>query len=114
MVEGGDCAREVVGNETTRFDLQTGESLVEDRDESIVRSIMSDASAGRSDDIVQHVIDFIVEVTIQLLRVGKVRRPVSLGFFQVIMSVLYVEKAKASADGIVDTYPFAISARKVS
>jgi len=113
LVEGGDRAREVVGNETTRFDLQTGESLVEDRDKSIVRSIMSDAYAGCADDIVQHVMDFIVEVAIQLLRVGKVRRPVSLGFFQVIMSVLYVEKAKASADDIVDTYPFAKSARKV-
>jgi hypothetical protein len=75
---------------------------------------MSDASAGCADDIVQHVIDFIVEVGIQLLRVGKVWRPISLGFFQVIMSVLYVEKAKASADEIVDTYPFAKSARKVS
>ena len=36
LVEGGDGARKVVGNETTRVDLQTGESLVEDRDESIV------------------------------------------------------------------------------
>ena len=88
LVEGGDRAREVVGNETTRFDLQTGESLVEDRDESIVRSIMSDASAGCADDIVQHVMNFIVKVDVQHLRVGKVWRPVSLGFFQVIMSVL--------------------------
>ena len=88
LVEGGDRAREVVGNETTRFDLQTGESLVEDRDESIVRTIMSDASAGRADDIVQHVMDLIVEVGVQLLRVGKVWRPVSLGFFQVVVSML--------------------------
>jgi len=36
FVEGGDRAREVVGNETTRFDLQTGKSLVEDRNKSIV------------------------------------------------------------------------------
>jgi len=111
FVEGGDRAREVVGNETTRFDLQTGESLVEDRDESIVRSIMSDASAGCADDIVQHVMDFIVEVGVQLLRVGKVWTLVSLSFFQVIVSVLLVEEAKASADDVVDTYPFAKSAR---
>ena len=32
-------------------------------------------------------------------------------FLQVIMSVLYVEKAKASTDDIADTYPFAKSAR---
>jgi len=111
LVKGGDRAREVIGNEPTRFDLQTGESLAKDRDKSIVRSIMSDASAGCADDIVQHVMDFIAEVGIQLLRVAKVWRPVSLGFFQAITSVLYVEKAKASADDIVDTYPFAKSAR---
>jgi len=35
-----------------RFDLQTGKSLVEDRYESIIRSIMSDASTGCTDDIV--------------------------------------------------------------
>ena len=58
--------------------------------------------------------NFIIKVGIQGLQVGKVWRPVSLGFFQVIMSVLYVEKGKASADDIVDTYPFAKSARKVS
>ena len=85
--------------------------LVEDREESIVQSIMSDASAECADDIVQHVMDFIVEVGIRLLHVGKVWRPVSLGFFQVTMSVLYVEKAKASTDDIADTYPFAKSAR---
>ena len=50
FVEGKDSARKVVGNESTRFDLQTGESLVEDRYESIIRSIMSDASAGCADD----------------------------------------------------------------
>ena len=88
LVEGGDRARKVVGNETMRFDLQTGESLVEDREESIVRSIMSNASAGCADDIVQHVMNFIVKVGVQHLRVGEVWRPVSLGFFQVIMSVL--------------------------
>ena len=88
FVEGRDRARKLVENESTKFDLQTGESLVEDRDESIIRSIMSDASAGCADDIVQHVMNFIVKVGIQHLRVGKVWRPVSLGFFQVIMSVL--------------------------
>jgi len=36
LVEGGVRGRKVVGNETPRFDLQTGESLVEDREESIV------------------------------------------------------------------------------
>jgi len=88
LVKGEDSARKVIRNETTRFDLQTGKSLVEDRDESIIRSIMSDASAGCADDIVQHVMNFIVKVGVQHLRVGKVWRPVSLGFFQVIMSVL--------------------------
>jgi hypothetical protein len=53
FVEGSDSTRKVVENETTRFDLQTGKSLVEDRYESIVQSIMSDASAGCADDIVQ-------------------------------------------------------------
>jgi hypothetical protein len=72
LVEGRDSARKVAGNESTRFDLQTGESLVEDRDESIVRSIM----------------DLIVEVGVQGLRVGKVRRPVSLAFSQVVVSML--------------------------
>ena len=52
LVEGEDSARKVIQNETTRFDLQTGKPLVEDRDESIIRSIMSDASAGCADDIV--------------------------------------------------------------
>ena len=88
VVEGRHSARKVVGNESTRFDLQTGESLVEDGDESVVQLIMSDASAGCADDIVQHVMDFIVKVSIQLLWVGNVWRPVSLVFFQVIMSVL--------------------------
>ena len=81
FVEGRDSARKVVENETTRFDLQTGKSLVEDRYESIVRSIMSDASAGCANDIVQHVMDFIVKVGVQGLGVRKVWRPVSLVFF---------------------------------
>jgi len=72
LVEGGDGAREVVGNETRKFDLQTGESLVHDRNECIVRSIMN----------------FIIKVVIQGFQVGEVWRPVSLGFFQVIMSIL--------------------------
>ena len=88
LVEGGHRAREVIRNKTTRFDLQTGKSLVEDRDESIIRSTMSDASAGCADDIVQHVMDFIVEVGIRLLQVGKVWRPVSLVFSQVVVSML--------------------------
>ena len=70
LVEGGHRAREVIRNKTTRFDLQTGKSLVEDRDESIIRSIMSDASAERADNIVQHVMNFIVKVSIQRLQVG--------------------------------------------
>ena len=31
LVESGDSARKVIGNESTRLDLQTGKSLVEDR-----------------------------------------------------------------------------------
>ena len=88
FVEGKDSARNVVGNESTRFDLQTGKSLVEDRYESIIRSIMSDASAGCANDIVQHVMDFIVKVGVQGLGVRKVWRPVSLVFFQVVVSML--------------------------
>ena len=81
VVEGRHSARKVIGNESMRFDLQTGKSLVEDRYESIVRSIMSDASAGCTDDVVQRVMDFIIKFGIQGLRVGKVWRPVLLVFF---------------------------------
>jgi len=88
FVEGRDSARKVVENETTRFDLQTGKSLVEDRYESIVQSIMSNASAGYANDIVQHVMDFVVKVGVQGLGVRKVWRPVSLVFFQVVVSML--------------------------
>jgi len=45
---------------------------------------MSDASAGSTDDVGQHVMEFIVEVDIQLLLVGEVWRSVSLVFFQII------------------------------
>jgi len=94
LVEGRDSARKVVGNETTRVDLQTGESLVEDRDESIVRSIMSDASAGCTDDIAQQVMDLVIEVGVQGPCVGKVWRPVSLIFFQVVVSMLETKQSK--------------------
>ncbi len=80
-IEARDSARKVVGNETTRFDLQTEESWVKDGHERIVRPIMSDATAGRAHDIVQHVMDFIVKVGIQRLRVRKVRRPPTLEIF---------------------------------
>jgi len=49
---------------------------------------MADATAGCTDDIVQEVMHFVIETSIQGLWVRKVWRPVSLGFFQVIMSVL--------------------------
>jgi hypothetical protein len=88
FIESRDSARKVVANEITRFDLQTGESLVEDRRKSIVGPIMSDASAGCADDIVQQVMNFIVKVGVEGLRVREVWRPVSLAFFEVVMSVL--------------------------
>jgi hypothetical protein len=87
IIEGGDSTRKVVRNQG-RIDPQTGKSLVEDGYESIVRPIMSDASAGCADDVVQQVMDFVIEVGIQGLRVRKVWRPVSFIFIQIIMSML--------------------------
>ena len=72
FVESRDSARKIVANEITRFDLQTGESLVEDRRKSIVGPIKSDASAGCVDDIVQQVMNFIVKVGVEGLRVREV------------------------------------------
>ena len=88
FVEGSDSTRKVVENESTRFDLQTGKSLVEDGYEVIVRPIMSDASAGCANDIIQHVMDFVIKIGIESLRVGKIWRPVSIVFFQVVVSML--------------------------
>ena len=48
FIEGEDSGKKAVGNESTRFDLQIGKSLVED----VYKSIMSDASAGRADHVV--------------------------------------------------------------
>ena len=64
FVEDRDSAGKVVGNESKRFDLQTGKSLIEDRDKSIVRPIMSNTSAGCANDIVQQVMYFILEIGI--------------------------------------------------
>ena len=77
FVESRDSARKVVENETMRFDLQIGKSLVDDRYESIVRSIMSDASAECANDII-HVMDFIVKVRVQGLGFRKVFQVVSI------------------------------------
>ena len=94
FVDGRDSTRKVVENETTRFDLQTGKSLVEDGCESIVQSIMSDACTGCADDIVQRVMDFVIKIGIQGLRFRNIWRPVPLVFFQAVMSVLPAKKAK--------------------
>ena len=64
FVEDRDPARKVVENETTRFDLQTGKSLVEHGCKSIVGPIMPDASAGRANYVIQHVMDFVIEIRI--------------------------------------------------
>jgi hypothetical protein len=71
IIDDRDATRKVVRNQG-RIDPQTGKSLVEDGYESIVRPIMSDASAGCADDIVQQVMGFVIEVGIEGLRVGKV------------------------------------------
>ena len=113
FIEGRDSARKVVENESMRFDLQTGKSLVEDRYESIVRSIMSDASAGCANDIVQHVMDFIVKVGGHGLGVRKVWRPVSLVFFQVVVCCRS-SRLKYQWMTFVDIYLFAKTAQYAS
>jgi len=63
IIEDRDSTRKVVWNQG-RIDPQTGKSLVKDGYESIVRPIMSDASAGCTDDIIQQVMDFVIEAGI--------------------------------------------------